>query len=255
MGSPNEGKYLYGIIGTKDARDFGPIGVGIRGDRVETIVYRDLSAVVSNVPRMVDYAVSREDLLAHQRVLERVMQEYTVLPIKFGTVADSAEEVRWLLEHRYQELEGLLRELEGKVELGVKALWRDIGRIFDEITEESGEVRRRRAEIAGKPPLQTYGQRIALGQMVQAALAAKKEHESEEILGRLRPAAIDYRLNRTVGDRMLLNAAFLVDRRREEEFDRLVEELDLRYRERITFRYVGPVPPYNFVSLAIRLGA
>ncbi len=46
----DEGKYLYGIIGTDAERNFGPIGIGGRGDEVGTIAYRDLSAVVSTSP-------------------------------------------------------------------------------------------------------------------------------------------------------------------------------------------------------------
>ncbi len=246
-----EGKYIYGIIGTGEARGFGPIGIGGPGDEVVTISYRDLSAVISRAP-MGRYVVSRENLLAHERVLERVMEEHTVLPVRFCTVAANAEEIRRLLERRYEELKRLLQDMDGKVELGVKAFWRDMALIFREIVDENEEIKRLRAEFTARPASQTHAQRIALGQMVQAALEAKKEREGEEILRGLKRLAATYRLNRTIGDRMLLNAAFLVDRAREEEFDDLVERLDLQYRERVKFAYVGPVPPYNFVNLTLR---
>jgi len=93
---PDEGKYLYGIIATDEARNFGPIGIGGRGDEVGTIAYRDLSAVVSNSP-MTRYVLGKENLLAHERVIERVMKEFTVLPVRFCTVAANAEEIRRLV--------------------------------------------------------------------------------------------------------------------------------------------------------------
>lgn len=244
-----EGKYLYGIIGMNEERNFGPIGLG--GQEVETIAYRDLSAVISNAP-LGNYVVSKENLLAHERVLERVMQEHTVLPVRFCTVATNAEEIRRLLEWRYLELKHLLRDLDGKVELGVKALWRNMELIFQELVDENEEIKRLRAEIAERPSRQAYAQRIAIGQMVQAALEAKKEREGEEILGGLKRLCVDYRRNRTIGDKMLLNAAFLVDRIREHEFDDLMDRLDLRYRQRITFAYVGSMPPYNFLTLTLQ---
>ena len=43
-----EGKYIYCIIGTKQERNFGPLGIGVRGDEVLTIGYDDLSMVVSS---------------------------------------------------------------------------------------------------------------------------------------------------------------------------------------------------------------
>ena len=75
-----EGQYLYCIIGTGEARNFGPIGIGGRGDPVTTIAYRDLSTVVSSVP-MSKYVVSKEIMLDHEKVIEAVMKDYTVLPV------------------------------------------------------------------------------------------------------------------------------------------------------------------------------
>ena len=226
----------------------GPIGIG--GQEVETIACRGLSAVISNAP-LARCVVSKETLLAHERVLEQVMKEFTVLPVRFCTVAANAEEIRRLLERRNRELKHLLRDLDGKVELGVKALWRNIDFIFQEIVDENEAIKRLKAEVSEPPARQTHAQRIAIGQMVQAALEAKKEREAEEILRVLRRLAAEHRLNRTIGDKMLFNAAFLVDRAREKEFDDLMERLGLRYRERIKFAYVGPAPPYNFVNLTL----
>ena len=86
------------------------------------------------------------------------------------------------------------------------------------------------------------------------SLAAKRTRDGEEILAGLNRLAVNRRLNRTTGDRMLLNAAFLVDRAREHEFDAEVNRLDRRHGGRIKFTYVGPVPPYNFVNLTLRPG-
>ncbi len=88
-----EGKYIYCIIGTNEGRNFGPIGIGGRGDIVSTIGYEDLSAVISNSP-LDKYVVNKENLIAHEKVVEEVMKNYTVLPMRFFTVASSAEEVR-----------------------------------------------------------------------------------------------------------------------------------------------------------------
>ncbi len=249
----DEGKYLYAIIPTDHERNFGPIGIGGRGDEVGTIAYRDISAVVSNSP-LAKYVISKENLLAHERVIEQVMKEFTVLPVRFCTVAANPEEIRRLLERRYLELKHLLRDLDGKVELGVKAFWRKMEIIIREIVDEKEEIRRLKAEVTGKPSRHAHARQVALGEMVQAALQAKKGREAEELLAGLKRASVECRLNGTVEDKMLLNAVFLVDRGREKEFDALVERLDLHYRERIKFAYVGPVAPYNFVNISLHPG-
>jgi hypothetical protein len=246
----NQGKYLYGIIAADEARNFGPIGIG--SQEVETISYGQLSAVISSVP-LGKYELSKENLLAHQRVLERVMSEYTLLPVKFYTVGANAEEIRRMVEQQYRKLLFLLRDLEGKVELGVKAAWRDMREVLREVAKAHTEIRRLTDKTAARPSRPTYAQRIAIGEMVEAALEARRAGEAEEILIGLRRLAVDHRLNRTIGERMLLNAAFLVDRAREPEFDGEVDRLDHRHGGQIKFTYVGPVPPYNFVNITLRL--
>jgi len=119
---PGEGKYVYCIIESNEGRNFGPIGIGERGDIVSTIGYNDISAVISSSP-MTKYVINRENMMAHERVIEVVMKDYTVLPVRFCTIASSAEEVRTLLRRRYSEFKGLLRDMDNKVEMGLKAIW------------------------------------------------------------------------------------------------------------------------------------
>ena len=54
---------------------------------------------------------------------------------------------------------------------------------------------------------------------------------------------------RTHDDDMILNRAFLVPRSMETAFDDAVARIAERFADRMEFRYVGPVPPFNFVSL------
>jgi hypothetical protein len=59
-------------------------------------------------------------------------------------------------------------------------------------------------------------------------------------------------VNRAIGDKMIMNAAFLVQREHEPAFDRRIKEIALRY-DKLTFRYTGPWPPYNFVNIRLKL--
>lgn len=245
-----EGKYIYCIIGTNEGRSFGPIGIGGRGDEVSTICYQDLSCVISNSP-MTKYVISRENMTAHEKVIEEVMKDYAVLPVRFCTIATCAEEVRDLLRKRGVEFRNLLRDMDGKVELGLRAWWKNMDMIFREIVDEHKEIKRLREKIAGKSPEKTYAQRIKIGEMVKSALEAKKDKEGKGILNVLKKISVDFRTNRPAGDRMIINVAFLVDKAREKEFDNRVDELTEKYDERIKFKYVGPAPPFNFVNIVV----
>lgn len=248
-----EGKYIYCIIGLKQERHFGPIGIGGRGDEVSTIGYNDLSMVVSNHP-MTKFVVNQENLLAHERVIEEVMKEFdSVLPIRFGTIASDADEIRKLLDKRYRELTHILTDMDYKVELGVRGMWKNMETIFKDIVRENREIRRAKEDIQNEGSKKNLQAEIEVGKLVAEALVRKKEKEQELIVDTLRRMAFDYKVNKTAGDEMFMNASFLVDKGRVKEFDNVMDDLSEKYKDKIQFVYVGPLPVFNFVNIAIYL--
>jgi len=65
-----EGKYIYCIMQNRKYIEFGPIGIGGRGDTIYTISYNDISAVVSNSPNK-KYSTSRKILSLTKKLLEK----------------------------------------------------------------------------------------------------------------------------------------------------------------------------------------
>jgi hypothetical protein len=246
-----EGKYIYCIIETRQERNFGPIGIGRRGDDVLTIGYDVLSMVVSNHP-MTKFVVNRENMLAHEKVIEGVMKEFdSVLPVRFGTVASDADEIRNLLDRRHREFKNMLRDMDHKVELGVKGIWKNMDIIFKEIGEENKEIWKAKEKIQNDTFRENMKVKTEIGKMVEQALAQKKEKEAEKIVDALRRTTFEHKLNKTIGDEMFMNAAFLVDKGREKEFDNIMDDLSEQYKDRIKFLYAGPVPVFNFVNIVI----
>ena len=182
------------------------------------------------------------------------MQEVTLLPVRFGTVVDSdspTQDIQKLLDNRAEEFDKLLNDMENKEELSLKAFWRNEKVVFEEIVAESAEIRRLRSFLSDKSPEATHFERIRLGEMVKSALDRKKAEEAGKILPPLRQLARAVRENEVTLDRMVVNAAFLVDKARELEFDGAVDRLDEQFGERIAFKYIGPTPPYNFVNIVV----
>jgi len=48
-----------------------------------------------------------------------------------------------------------------------------------------------------------------------------------------------------------MNAAFLVTKGREKEFDNIMDDLSDEYNNRIKFKYTGPLPVFNFATTTI----
>ena len=246
-----EGKYIYCIIQAKQERNFGPTGIGSRGDEVLAIGYDDLSMVVSNHP-ITKLVVSRENMLAHEKVIERVMEEFdSVLPVRFGTIATNADEIRNLLDRRYREFKNLLKQMDHKIELGVKGVWRNMELIFGEIVEENKELKKLKEKIKQDKGKKNIQIKIEIGRMVEQALVNKKEKEAGKVTKALEDTTVDCKLNKTIGDDMFMNASFLVDKGREKEFDNIMDDLSDKHKDRMKFMYAGPLPVFNFVNIVI----
>jgi Gas vesicle synthesis protein GvpL/GvpF len=245
----SRGKYVYCIVRSTNALTFGPIGIGGEPADVYTFNWRDLAAVISDSPPGVQDP-TRENVLAHQRVNETVMMEHTVLPMSFGTVFKTRDDIVEFLRSAYEAFADVLNKMENKLEFGLKVLW-DRDAVVQELEHDDEDIRRLKSEIASQKG-STYFARMQYGRLVDAALQARSERYVAEIFDGLRDVAVAARSNKPIGDRMILNAAFLVSRPEEPAFDARVKALGARY-DKLTFKYTGPWPPYNFVNIRLKL--
>lgn len=247
-----DGKYIYCIIASDYDVNIGPIGVGGRGDLVSTIGFDGLCMVVSDHP-LSRFVVNPENMLAHQKVIEMVMKEFrSILPIRFGTIAATPDEIRNLLNRRYSEFMELLKQFENKVELNVRGTWNNMGIIYKEIEKEHSELPKIRAEIENQPDPEKRNLKISeAGKMVASALIEKKASETEIILEAFRKSVFEHKHNKTNSDSVFMNTAFLVSSGREVEFDNIMYDLGKRYENRCDFVYTAPLPIFNFIDLKI----
>jgi hypothetical protein len=246
-----EGKYVYCVIKTAEDRDFGPIGIGDGTNPVYTVHYEDLAAVVSDTPIRI-YDPTRENVLAHELVNETVMREFTVIPMSFGTIFRTKQDIVELLKSTARAFDDVLDKMKDKIEFGLKVLW-DRDKVIGRLEQSDEEIRRLKEEITGNAQSSTYFARMQLGRLVEGALEGTANNYVMDIHESLKPVAVASRSNKPIGDRMIMNAAYLVNRSREQEFDEAVKALSRKYEDLLSFKYTGPWPPYNFVNIKLRL--
>lgn len=245
------GQYIYAIIESDQEQTFGAIGIGKEKSEVYTVVHDGLGAVISDSP-VTQYPVTRANTMAHQNVMEEVMNRYPMLPVRFGTVSEGRNLIRQrLLDERHRELSDTLSYMAGKVELGIKAIWNDMKPVFDEIAVRNKDISRLRDRLL-KRRGGVQRDQVRLGEMVKNALKAWKEEQREAILRPLEGLWVERKQNADFGDQMIVNAAFLVGKENEEAFDAAVEGISHAYAERMKLKYVGPVPPCNFVEIVVK---
>jgi hypothetical protein len=241
-------KYVYGVIPASVAP---PSIAGIEGAPVHVIASDDLAAMVSDVPDG-ELEAGREALTVHARVLEQALTGGVVLPMRFGVVLPDGDAVREELLERFRPgLTRQLDELEGKVELHVRAVYEETALMTD-VVGTHPEVAALREALRGQPEDASYFERIRLGEMVAGAVAQRRDADAQEIIDALSPIALATEVGGVQHERMVLSASFLVERDRIGEFDAAVDELGRRNAETMRFKYTGPLPAHSFVELSLQ---
>ncbi len=245
------GKYIYCII--KAPESFKIQLDGINGEKVHLVVSGGLAVVASDSP-VIDHPLTRENTTTHLKVIEEIMRMHSpVLPISFGTVTESSDAVKKrLLIPRRDEFLRALKDVDGKIELNLKAIWLDKDKIFQRVILENPELQRIQKRFSGK--MVTRDVAIEVGRLIANELEKRKENMEGEILSMLKGIFVEYKKMPLLGDQMIFNLAFLIPENKQKGFDSLVKNLDDKYgAEKIYFKYIGPTPPFNFVKLEMSL--
>lgn len=245
------GTYVYGVIEGLQLDDPVKSTLGVAETDVYTVDYADIAAVVSVTPIFI-FDPTREHALAHEHVIETVMRKHTILPMSFGTVFRSDEDVHALLRSVYPTLKRALKGVSGKAEFGLRVIW-DRDRIIEELKREHDDIRHFHQELARKRLQSSYFGRMQLGRMIDQVLADLATGYARTIHEALSPLAEASRNNRPIGDKMILNAAFLVPKDRETEFDAAVNCLAEKFGKHLHFKTTGPWPAYNFLEIHLKI--
>lgn len=250
----NLGIYIYGIINS-GTRELG--GAGWHADAaVYLIPFKDVAAVVSDA-EIVDLAHLPKDLLAgrlveHQRVIEGVMGlKHTVIPMQLGTFTGNPYEVQDILARGYKTVAEVFPTVRDKLELDVVVTWPDLASVLKVIGEEP-DIREAKQKLLANPRKITVEDQMRVGLMVKKALDVRRAKLSLNIRAALSAISRGVRVHELVDDRMIANAAFLIERDRQAEFEQCLDRLNAETGETLHFRCVGPLPPYSFCTLEVK---
>jgi Gas vesicle synthesis protein GvpL/GvpF len=239
--------YVYGIV--EDAVD-PPAGEGIAGAPLRVVLSEGAAALVSELPPGEELEFGRDALLVHAAVLERALDEGTVLPMRFGMVLNGSEAVRdELLEPHAEELRGQLVDMAGKVEIRIRAIY-DETQLMREVVQENPQIARMREAIKGQPEGATHFTRINLGELVAGAVEDKRQIDGRAIVDALGPHAAAIHVDEPAHERVVVRASFLVERRKRKPFEDAVERVAAAEAGRMTVTFTDPLPPHSFVHFS-----
>jgi gas vesicle protein GvpL/GvpF len=208
----------------------------------------DLGAIVGNAPDG-DAKETRNQALAHARVLEAAVVDAPVVPFRFGIMVPGDQEVGSdLLDAYHDNLAPLLERVESRLQMTLKVYYREDA-LLREIVDSEPEIAQLREAMREGPEEATRDVRARLGELVSTAVEQRRERDSADILERLKPVSVAAVVEGLEKEFMVLNAPFLVERDRQQEFEDAVEEIAQERQERMSFRLLGPMPAYNFLDV------
>ncbi len=249
--SEETGIYIFCGIQTKQEPDFGTFHFEGEDRSIFTIHYEDAAMVAAEVPMKI-YHPNKDNLMMHQQVISSVMEkENVVIPISFGNVFHSKSDVLKLLESLYPQFSQLFPKVKGKIEVGLKVVGKKDW--LEHEIHKNPQVQGKKQMVQEKSKNAGFYDRIQLGEMAQKFFKSIQEDVQSDIYEPLAGMAESAQVNEPIGEKMLLNAAYLIDQDQEEQFDEKVNELHEKWKDKVDFKYTGPWPAYNFINIQLKV--
>lgn len=242
-------------------------------DNIYTICHQGLYAVTSKVSEdefsevnlkknLANLEWIKEKASMHEEMIEGVMKDACVIPFKFGTIFNTEDNLKTMLDEHAQDFKANLESLAGKEEWGVK-IYCDIERLKGSIIKEEVEVLKLDKEINSASSGKAYFLKKKKEELIKDAINKRINQYGQQSFETLKALSLSAKINKLLPkevtereDEMILNSAFLVDKSKVAEFIRVADGLKPKYTDKgLNFDCTGPWPPYNFCNLSKEKGA
>jgi len=193
----------------------------------------------------------------HEQIIEHIMQDTAVIPFKFGTIFQTEANVKKMLKEKNTDFKKIIANLDDKEEWGLK-IYCDLDKLKKVIKEKDAAVRGKEEEIVSAGRGKAYLLNKKKNALIKDVVNEKVSEYTRDSFERLKRVSLETRINKILPkevtekkDNMVLNAVFLVNKRRVKELDSVLKYLMAKYsNEGFNFDCTGPWPPYNFCSIS-----
>lgn len=263
------GFYLY-CIREKQNAPFAADGLYAH-DQAFSLRFQNLEAIVSKVPldelesgqiqrkAQEDLNWIKEMAQRHEAVIEQAMrmgaQIHSVIPMRFGTVFLTRENVEQTLENQYQHYSECLMHLRHKQEWCVKLFWVDRAPFTAEVGNDS-QIQRRKKEIESMPRGMAYFFQSQINDLITKSVSGRCEACAGSIFEALAPLACAKLRGKILEkeltgrtEPMILNAIYLIFEDQLSAFKEAVAQHQTMLKAQgVQLACTGPWPPYHFAG-------
>ena len=202
--------YTYAIIDSNSEMDESIRGLGEAS--VYNIPYRDIGIVVSDLEAQVQIK-TKESILKHEEVVERLMDRFTVLPMRLYTVFSGKEDMLLKVKDHYEDFIENLDRVSEKCEFAIKIIW--AGNIIKERIINAYSNKN-----ASANPTQS-GTKFMKEKFEKYKIDKEFEEEADRCIaivdGFFGKFTSEKRLEKLKTDNLLLSASYLVDKEKRDD--------------------------------------
>ena len=238
------GYYVYGIV--RSDLDL-PSLHGLDDVEVELVALDDLAAVVSSFA--LDRPPGRKaELVAHSRVVDALAEAGAVVPVQFGSVLEhDAAAVEDLLAEQSDLVRATLEHVRGKVQMNLRVSYVE-ERVLEEVVRENPRIAELRRRTRGLPDGAVHPHLVELGELVSAAMSAKSAEDAETVTEAVTTHPVEMVERPGGGVEHVIDLALLVPAEHSDGLVQTLEDYAAQTHERLRWRLVGPVAPYDFAG-------
>ncbi|MDA3817616.1 MAG: GvpL/GvpF family gas vesicle protein [Prolixibacteraceae bacterium] len=249
------GKMIYAILSNTNSDKLNALlfGMkGISGENLITVTFNEISAVVSHIKRE-ELIADQASAIAFAGIIENIGQHFTLLPMRYGSMLESAELIQKMLEKNYSEFQQNLQKVENQSEFGLKVFC-DSEKLKDEM--------RLKSETDDNPSVKSdegIKKSVYLDYMNKKL---KEHHLEEKLLNYIDVVIAEFtekltqlnavsKIKKRCTATILIDAVFLLKKEKKDELVQVVKDSQNKHPE-LNYTLTGPWPPYNFVDINLK---
>ena len=249
-------KLIYAILDAKNADDLlnnrlnGMHGTG--GSKLYFLQGREVLAVVGDLNKAA-FVPDTTSALGYAGVIENLVQDFTLLPMRFGSVMDSAAAIEGMLANNNDIFLRNLSQVNGKLEYGLKVFC-DVDGLRSKLKNNA-----EKDSLLFSPPASANQNSVYKDYILQKLSAHRLEEQLMSFVdsvitevGKLTDALnITKKTRKMTGESIIADCVMLMEKDKKAALIRAVEVLQNQFTD-LNFILTGPWPPYSFIEFTIK---
>jgi hypothetical protein len=225
---------------------------GLLNAEIYALQEGQVSAIVSNISRT-DLITDSTNALLFAGIIDSLSQDFSLLPMRFGSLMESSEAIIQMLERNYTAIQKNLNQVEDKFEYGLKVFC-DSAKLKADLLEKT------KLNTQTTEPSSREAKPSVYREWVNKKL---EEHRLEELLvshvdkviatitEQLSDLNAVTKFKKMLTETTIIDALFLLKKDQNEELMAVITSLQNQFSG-LNFVMTGPWPPYNFVEITIK---